>query len=68
MENFHKVLKDLREEKGLTQEQLGKALGYTSHAIISQWESGRIFPAIENLIILAKFFAVKIDYLVGLKN
>jgi len=65
MDNFHKVLKALREERELSQDQLGKALGYKSHSIIAQWESGRMFPAIENLIAIANFFGVSIDYLVG---
>ena len=68
MENFHKILKELREIKGMSQEQLGKALGYKSHSIIAQWESGKIFPAIENLIAIAKYFDVSVDYLVGLEN
>ena len=68
MEKFYKVLKDLRETKGLSQDQLGKALGYKSHSIIAQWESGKIFPSIENLISIAKFFDVTIDYLVGLEK
>lgn len=68
MENFYKVLKELREVKGMSQVQLGKALGYKSHSIIAQWESGKIFPAIENLIAIAKYFDVSVDYLVGLED
>ncbi len=68
MENFHKLLKELRIIKGLTQAQLGKALGYKTHGLIAQWESGRVFPAIENLIAIAKFFNVSVDYLVGLED
>ena len=64
MENFGKVLKELRIERGLSQDQLGKSLGYKIHGIITQWESGKIFPVIENLIAIAKFFGVSIDYLV----
>jgi transcriptional regulator with XRE-family HTH domain len=68
MDNFHKVLKELRETKGMSQVQLGKALGYKSHSIIAQWESGKIIPDIANLIVIAKFFDVSIDYLVGLEK
>ena len=68
MDNFHKVLKELREIKGMTQAQLGKALGYKTHGMIAQWESGKIIPDISNLIVLAKFFDVTIDYLVGLEK
>jgi len=52
----------------MSQVQLGKALGYKSHSIIAQWESGKIFPAIENLIAIAKYFDVSVDYLVGLED
>ena len=65
MKDFHKILKALRDEKEMSQAQLGEALGYKSHSMIAQWESGKIFPTIESLITLADFFRVSIDYLIG---
>ena len=47
--------------------ELAKALG-VSKGIISLWENGLREPSMTNLIALAKFFEVSIDYLVGLEN
>jgi len=65
MHNFPKILKELRDEKNLTQTQLAHLLGYKSETTISQWETGKRTPELENLITIAKFFNVTIDYLVG---
>ena len=39
-----------------------------SKGIISLWENGLREPKLSNLIVLARFFEVSIDYLVGLEN
>ena len=68
MENLFKSrLKELREENNLTQEKLSEATGI-SQAGIAKWETGNRTPSMECLIILAKYFCVSIDYLVGLEN
>lgn len=67
MNKLPQRLKELREEKGLSQSLLGKELGYTQ-AGIAKWESGERSPSIDCLIALAKFFKCSIDYLVGLEN
>ena len=68
MENiFCERLKELRIEKGVGQIELAKALN-VSNGIISLWENGLREPKLSNLIILAKFFEVSIDYLVGLES
>ena len=68
MENIFKTrLKELREENNLTQEKLSKETGI-SQAGIAKWETGDRTPSMECLIILAKYFCVSIDYLVGLEN
>ena len=38
-----KFLKELRKEKGLTQEQLGEKIGVTNKTV-SRWENGNYFP------------------------
>ena len=68
MENiFSERLKELRIEKGVGQVELAKTLN-VSKGIISLWENGLREPKLSNLIILAKYFAVSIDYLAGLEN
>ena len=68
MESFAQKLRELREEKGLTQLQLAQKLGFKSYNVISNWEGGKRMPDIENLKLIAKFFGVSIDYLVGLED
>ncbi len=63
---FKDNLKDLRQEKRLGQVELAKAIG-VSKGVISLWENGLREPNMYSLIILAKYFGVSIDELVGLK-
>lgn len=44
---FAKKLKELRKEKGLTQEELASQL-FVSRTLISKYESGAIYPTKEN--------------------
>ncbi len=68
MENmFCERLKELRIEKGVGQIELSKAIN-VSKGIISLWENGLREPKLSNLIALAQFFEVSMDYLVGLEN
>ena len=68
MENkFAGILKNLRMEKGIGQVELAKQIG-VSKGIISLWENGLREPNMFSLIILAKYFGVSIDYLVGLED
>lgn len=62
---FKDNLKELRLEKSLGQVELAKAIG-VSKGVISLWENGLREPNMYSLIILAKFFNVTIDELVGL--
>ena len=52
-------LKDLRNDKGLTQEQLAEHF-YVSSRTVSRWETGRNMPDVEMLIELADFYDVEI--------
>ena len=63
---FAKNLKMLRTEKGISQIQLAEYLN-VSKGIISLWENGLREPNMYSLILIAKFFGVSIDYLVGLE-
>lgn len=60
--NFGERLKELRVEKGLTQEDVANALCVTKQAV-SKWENGASFPDVAYLGALADFMGVNIDYL-----
>lgn len=65
------LLKDriyqLRKARGLSQQQLGEILGLT-HKSISMLESGGRSTTIEKLVILAEYFQVSTDYLLGVTD
>jgi len=64
MSNFAERIKALRLERGMTQEALGNIIGVKRDSIYT-YEKGLNYPEVRNLIILADFFGVSIDYLVG---
>ena len=61
---FNEKLKELRQQKGITQEELAKAL-YVSRTAISKWESGRGYPNIDSMRAIAKFFSISLDELLS---
>ena len=64
MKIFMERLKYLRQEQNLTQEQLAEKTGLTKSAI-SAWERGFRTPNAEAVVILARYFHVTTDYLLG---
>lgn len=57
-------LKKLRKEAGLTQISLQMKTGI-EQALLSKFENGERVPPTETLIVLADFYGVSIDYIVG---
>lgn len=62
-----KLLKKLREERGLTQEQVGERVGVTLQAV-SKWEQNRSDPDLGMIPLLAKLYHVSADHLLGIEN
>ena len=64
---YYQRLKDLREDKDLTQKQIAEVLN-TSHQYYNKYETGKQSITFERVIELAKFYDVSIDYIAGLTN
>lgn len=60
-------IRELREDKDLTQKQLAEILNCTQQTY-SRYETGEILIDIYQLEKLAKFYNTSIDYLVELTN
>ena len=64
---FGKRLKEERMGKGLTQRQLSNEINI-SQSVIALWETKKREPNLDTLIMIAKFFDVTTDYLLGLTD
>ncbi len=64
--NFERLF-FLREEKDLTQEDIGKRLN-VSRVAISQWETNKEIIPLEQLNAYANYFNVSLDYIVQISN
>lgn len=65
--NFGSNLKKLRRDRDMTQEQLANALGLSDRAI-SRYETNSAYPDIEMLPVIAGFFGVTVDTLLGVSS
>ena len=64
---FSQRVRQLRKQRGLSQKELGEQVDL-SHKSISTIESAISSTSIEKLILLANYFEVSTDYLLGLKD
>lgn len=60
-------IKELRKAKGVSQLKMAMDLN-TSQNTISRYETGEREPGIADLIKLADYFKVSVDYLIGRTN
>ncbi|MBE6605646.1 MAG: helix-turn-helix transcriptional regulator [Ruminococcaceae bacterium] len=63
--NYYQRIKDLREDHDYKQTDIAKILG-TSRQQVGRWENGLQMMGVDKYIILAKFYNVSADYLLGL--
>lgn len=62
--NLGRVLIENRHRLGVTQEELASHIG-VSKAAVSKWETGMTYPDITLLPVLAAYFDISIDELIG---
>ena len=65
--DFGLRLRELREKKHLSQQQLADWLGLTRSSI-SNYENNTQTPPPDTLVRLADLYGVSVDYLLGVKN
>jgi transcriptional regulator with XRE-family HTH domain len=64
MKIFGERLLELRKEKGVSQAKLAKDLG-VSYSVVCYWETNRSEPTAPNLVKIADYFGVSVDFLLG---
>ena len=62
--SFGENLKNVRKQRGITQEELAEILGVSRQAI-SKWESDNGYPETEKLLLLSKTLNISLDYLMN---
>lgn len=62
--NIGSIIKELRQKKKMSQEELAENLGVSTQAV-SRWETGVSYPDITLLPFIANVFSVTTDYLLS---
>ena len=60
-------MRELRKEAGLGQIALAEEPG-VGKSVISLWELNKCEPTLSNLVAIARFFDVSLDWLAGLED
>ena len=64
MLNPGEIIAELRVDKGMNQEQLANVLN-VSRSTLANWEVGNRSIDVETLVVIADYFQVSCDYLLG---
>ena len=67
MKTYVDIIRELREDRDLTQSDIAKLLG-TTQQVYSRYEKGENEMPIRHLIKLCKFYKVSADYILNIKN
>lgn len=67
VDSFSQKLKKARYDTGFTQREVSKETGITQ-SVLARYETGKLEPNIETLGLLADFYDVSVDWLLGTKR
>lgn len=67
MKSYYERLRDLREDRDLTQADIAKVLN-TTQQVYSRYENGQNQIPVHHLVKLCQFYKVSSDYILGLKT
>ena len=57
-------IKKLRKEMGLSVRDLQRMFGFTTPQAIYKWQHGECMPSIDNLVVLATIFQVRMEEII----
>ena len=61
---YNERIREIREDKGLTQQKVADLIN-VGQRTYADYESGKTRIPIDNLLILAKFYNISMDYITG---
>lgn len=64
---YNQRIRELREDNSLTQQKIADIL-HIGQRTYADYESGKTRIPIDNIMILAKFYNVSMDYITGASN
>lgn len=64
---FAARLNELLADNEISKRSLAKKIGVSATSI-SDWSTGKIQPTTENIYLIAEYFQISADYLLGLKD
>ena len=67
MKTYIDIIRELREDRDLTQTQIAKVLG-TTQQVYSRYEKGENEIPVRHIIALCKFYNISADYILGFKE
>lgn len=68
MDKTYNIIKHLRIENGLSQDELAKKVGYKDRTSIAKIEAGQVDLSVSKIKVFAKIFGVSPVYLMGLTH
>lgn len=67
MKQYNEILRDIREDRDLTQSDIAHVLK-TTQQVYSRYEKGENEIPIRHIITLCRFYNISADYILGLKD
>ena len=61
-------IREARCRTGLSVDEVRQVFGMTNPQSIYKWEEGRCLPTVDNIVILAKLYGVKVDDLIAVRK
>lgn len=67
LERTGQNIKRSRKNAGLSVEEIRQHIGFSTPQAIYRWEQGKSVPSVDNLVIIASLYGVKVDDLIAVK-